>query len=259
MDGCADFDCNTFAILLDAARRTRVCLHPFSQRLGIGEAQAYGIQKAGLKLRYDRGERAIGYKLGFTSQAMRRQMGIQSANFGVLTDAMLVDPNLGLDKAPLTHPRAEPEVALKLAHEIGWPVNRGTVEGAIEACAVAIEIVDSRFHDYRFALNDNSADNSSAAAFILGEWRNWPAKLDGLEVALTLDGQVREKGDTSAALGHPVDALMEAVRLAHEQNNCLASGTIVLTGGLTSAHYIDGYRSVGAYIEGLGEVHCAIR
>src|ERR1700678_514524 len=100
---------------------------------------------------------------------MRRQMCVQSANLGVLTDAVLVDSNIGLDKVPLTHPRAEPEVALKLAHEIPWPADRGTVEGAIEAYAVAIEIVDSRFHDDRFALNDNTADNSSAAAFIF--WR----------------------------------------------------------------------------------------
>ena len=53
-------------------------------------ADAYRIQAMLVQRRFDRGERHIGWKLGYTSLAMREQMGIGEPNFGPLTDAMVV-------------------------------------------------------------------------------------------------------------------------------------------------------------------------
>ncbi len=50
------------------------------------QADAYAVQDAGLRLRTARGERICGAKLGFTSEAMRAAMGVNSPNFGWLTD-----------------------------------------------------------------------------------------------------------------------------------------------------------------------------
>ena len=54
----------------------------------LNEADAYRISAAKLALRH---RKKTGYKLGYTSEAMRRQMNIDSPNFGVLTDDLLVD------------------------------------------------------------------------------------------------------------------------------------------------------------------------
>ena len=61
----------------------------------LGIDDAYAIQQAGTQLRVERGERVVGWKLGYTSLAMRSQMGIDQPNLGPLTDAML----LGHDEA----------------------------------------------------------------------------------------------------------------------------------------------------------------
>ena len=51
---------------------------------------AYEIQQAGIDLRLAEGERLVGGKLGFTSVAMRRAMGVDSPNYGWLTGSMLI-------------------------------------------------------------------------------------------------------------------------------------------------------------------------
>jgi 2-keto-4-pentenoate hydratase len=47
-------------------------------------------------MRIDRGERQIGWKLGYTSVAMRQQMGVDAPNYGPLTDVMRVDTGADL-------------------------------------------------------------------------------------------------------------------------------------------------------------------
>lgn len=254
MNHLSDADIKHFADLLDTARQDRICIHPFAQRLGLCEADAYRIQSAGLARRRDRGQIPIGFKLGFTSQAMRKQMGVQSANFGILTNTMHLCTDEGLNTAMLTHPRAEPEVALRLAFEIRYPLERSKAERAIAACAPAVEIVDSRFHNYQFTLEDNIADNSSAAAFFLGAWQDIPLNFDHLKVRFSIDGDVVEEGDTSATMGGPLDALLEAARLAYVWGRTLAAGDIILTGGLTAAPYIQSGQIIGAHFDGLGDV-----
>jgi 2-oxo-3-hexenedioate decarboxylase len=259
MGGLSETDIGRFADLLDTARFARVCIHPFARRLGLDEADAYRVQKAGLMLRWNRGEVPVGFKLGFTSEAMRKQMGVLSANFGILTSAMLVDAGKGLNTTMLTHPRAEPEVALRLVRGLGYPVERRQAESAIGACAVAIEIVDSRFHNYQFALEDNIADNSSAAACVLGTWQEVPSNFDRLKVRFSIDGEVVEEGSSGAAMGGPVDALLEAARLANTWGHMLAANDIILTGGLTAAPHIRSGQTVGAHIGGLEEIVVAVR
>jgi 2-oxo-3-hexenedioate decarboxylase len=255
----AGFDPKFFAERLDAARRARVCLTPFAQSHGVTEAQAYAIQACGMTRRLKRSERLIGVKLGFTSEAMRRQMGIATANIGFLTNAMMITPAGGLDRSQLIDPRAEPEIVLRLGADLHWPADLQSAAAAVAACAPAIEIVDSRFQDYRFTLQDNIADNSSAAAFVLGEWRDWPCDLDDLNVRLTIDEAVVEEGNSSAALGHPLNALLEAARLAALQDRHLKAGEILLTGGLTAAPQIHVGQRVGTQIAGLGEVGFDVR
>jgi 2-oxo-3-hexenedioate decarboxylase len=181
----------------------------------------------------DHGEIPIGFKLGFTSQAMRKQLGVLNANFGILTNAMLVDADRGLDTTKLTHPRAEPEAALRLALALSCPVERRRAESAIGACAAAVEIVDSRFHNYQFALEDNITDNSSAAARVLDIWRDAPSNSIVLKSDSQLGSEIVEEDDSGAAMGGLVDALLEAARLANAWGHMLSADEIILTGGLT--------------------------
>lgn len=246
------------ARLLDLAAELGVCISPIARRHALDLPQAYEVQAALVARRIARGERLVGLKLGFTSQAMRAQMGIASPNIGWLTDAMAL-PNGGcLRLSRFTHPRIEPEVALKLGKDLHWPAGPDEIAAAVAACAPALEVVDSRFHNYKFTLEDNVADNSSAAGFVIGDWRRWPIEIGGRKVALHRDRQVAETGSTEAVMGHPLNSLLEGVRLAGEVGHPLRAGMIVLTGGVTSAHPAQGASHIGASFEGLGELGISI-
>lgn len=199
-------------------------------------ADAYAIQAATLRRR---GAAPVGFKLGYTSAAMREQMGIAHPNFGVLT----TQHRLAVDDAPidtlrLIHPRVEPEIALRLARELaGAGHTRASVSAHLDAVMPALEVVDTRYPDYRFQAVDNIADNSSSAGFVLGEALAWRDDLDlaALPVALHVDGTLVGEGRGADAMGDPLLALAWLAGFLAERGEAVPAGAIVLTGGLTRA------------------------
>ena len=236
------FDAAALAGVLDQAAQSRFPLTSLAELGGVDDRSAYTVQKALIERRLARGERLIGLKMGFTSEAMRQQMGVARPNCGWLTDAMLVPSGRSLSMGGCIHPRAEPEVAIRLGRDLG-----------VDACAAAIEVVDSRFRDYRFTWAENTADNSSACGLALGPWRAWPMELADREVRLRVDGECVERGTTMAVMGHPLKSLTEAVRLAIELGRPLQPGMIVLTGGVTAAPYLRPGRRIVAEVDGLDD------
>ena len=135
-------------------------------------ATAYAIQRALLALRLAAGERVVGWKLGYTSEVMRRQMGIDRPNFGPLTDWMLLGSGDAVDER-LVQPRVEPEIGLRLKTPLDArhvPVDRHRVAAAVEGAYACLEVVHSTWTGYRFNLEQNTADNSSA-----GQGGRWAA------------------------------------------------------------------------------------
>jgi 2-keto-4-pentenoate hydratase len=198
-----------------------------SRHPGFGIEQAYAVQAAGIDLRLAEGERIIGGKLGFTSRAMQRAMGVDHPNYGWLTDAMVIhDGVIPLDR--LIHPKVEPEIAFLLEEDLLAPVSVSDVMAAalVMPC---LEVVDSRFVGFRFLAPDNIADNSSAGMLVLGDPR-LPTRLELTGVVVSEDGAVRFTAAGAAALDHPGTAVAWMV------NHCerrLRQGQVVISGGLT--------------------------
>lgn len=199
------------------------------------------------------GQPACGIKLGYTSEAMRQQMGISEPNFGRLTVDM--DFSSGAN-APLVHPRAEPEVALRIARDIDPHADR-IVDPLklVDAVYPALEIVDTRYHDYVFRYEDNVADNSSAAGYVLGAPHRPEVLLDsGFAVRFAVDAQQDLAGHSSAALGGPIQALAWLLDELSGLGETLPAGAIILTGGLTPAPKLKKGEVVTAQFEALGSV-----
>jgi 2-oxo-3-hexenedioate decarboxylase len=210
-------------------------------------AAAYRIQHELIGHRLARGERLVGCKLGFTSKAKMAQMGVTEIIVGRLTDAMQVPDGADVDLARFIHPRIEPEVAFRL----GTDVTAGAdITECVDAVAPALEIIDSRYRDFRFSLPDVIADNTSAAAFVVGEWQPMRDVAD-LPVRLVVDGIDAETGSTAAILGHPLRALEELVGLAGKYDVALRAGDVILAGAATAAVPF-GPNRVEAHVEGLG-------
>lgn len=196
------------------------------------------------------GSPRVGIKLGFTSAAMRRQMNIATPNHGWL----LADMDLATARPRFIHPRIEPEIALLTRLPVGdAPLAGDGLLRTLDSVHPALEIVDTRYHEYRFTAADNTADMSSAAGFVLGP-AHPPARLrDACSVMLAADGATLGSGDDADAMGGPLEAFAWLVRQLAAAHEVLPAGSIVLTGGLTAAplivpgaHYIARFSTLGA-------------
>ncbi|MET7963153.1 2-keto-4-pentenoate hydratase [Micromonospora zamorensis] len=237
---------------LDVAAATATAIPQLAAETGLDVDAAYGVQAALLQRRVDAGERLVGLKMGLTSRAKMAQVGVDEVIWGRLTNEMRVPDGGVVDRAAYIHPRVEPEVAFLLDRlpEPGEPV--GDFASAVRAVAPAIELIDSRYADFRFSLPDVIADNTSAAAFVIGPWSPVPAGLDNLGVLLEVDGRVAQVGSTAAILGDPRRALDEGIRLAGRHGVRLESGWIFLAGAATAAVPLRPGAHVRAVVEKLG-------
>ncbi|TCB95855.1 4-oxalocrotonate decarboxylase [Micromonospora zingiberis] len=219
---------------------------------GLDVDAAYAVQAALVQRRLGRGERLVGLKMGLTSKAKMAQVGVDEVIWGRLTDLMRVPDGGTVDVSRFIHPRVEPEVAFLLDRlpEPGEPV--GDFTDAVRAVAPAIELIDSRYANFRFSLPDVIADNTSAGAFVVGPWSPVPDGLENLGVLLEVDGRVAQVGSTAAILGDPRRALDEGIRLAGRHGVRLREGWVFLAGAATAAVPLRAGAQVRAVVEKLG-------
>ncbi len=222
-------------------------------------ADAYAIQSLLAHRRQQRGERRIGMKMGLTSRAKMRQVGVNEMSWGRLTDGMLLEEGGEFARAGYIHPRLEPELAFLIGRPLSGKVTAAQAMAAVDGVAPAMELVDSRYLDFKFTLIDVVADNSSAAGLAIGSWCSPAQDLSNLGVVLEVNGRVIETASTAAILGHPVRALVAAARLAGQAGETLRPGDVVMSGGLTAAHAVSNGETVRATLQNLGFVSISVR
>nr|WP_103335712.1 fumarylacetoacetate hydrolase family protein [Amycolatopsis sp. CA-126428] len=221
---------------------------------------AYAIQDEALRQRRARGETLIGVKLGLTSRAKQERMGIDAPLLAWLTDAMVLPIGAPVPHDELIHPRAEPELVFVLGRRLAGPgVTAATALAAVDRVYGGIEVIDSRYADYRFTLPDAVADNGSSAYFSLGPVGVAPASLDlSLEAALLeVDGQIVDTATGAAVQGHPAEALALAANTLAARGLALEPGWLVLTGGMTDAVPLRPGSRLAAHFSHLGSLTLA--
>lgn len=235
----------TLAERVDTAARTATGIPQLSATKQISLAEAYAVQRASIARRLARGETRIGMKMGFTSRAKMVQMGLSDLIWGRLTDAMIVEEGGSLSLANYVHPRIEPEIAFLLKKPLAGRVTALAAQAAVEAVAVAMEVIDSRYENFKFSLTDVVADNSSSSGIVIGPWRAPDLDYANLGLILSFDGVARQIGSSAAILGHPLRSLVAAARMAGEAGEVLQPGEIVMAGGITAAEAL----TPGAWVE----------
>ncbi|WP_417255018.1 2-keto-4-pentenoate hydratase [Celeribacter sp.] len=242
------------AARLDHAIQSATATYQLPADQQVDAATGYAIQAMGIELRQGRGERVIGVKLGLTSRAKMEQVGVDEVTWGRLTDAMRREEGGTLVKADFIHPRAEPEIAFVLGRRLTGDVSLAEAALAIEAVAPAIEIIDSRYENFKFSLGDVVADNSSSAAFFIGPYARPDTDISNLGMVLSINGRPREVGSSAAILGHPLRSLVAAARMTARAGHVLEAGDIVLAGAATAAVPLDAGMQVEAEVQHLGRV-----
>jgi 2-oxo-3-hexenedioate decarboxylase len=243
-------DADLFARVLDEALVGKREIQPLTKTYGEFDlATAYDVQARGIELRKRRGEKIVGYKMGLTSEAKRRQMSLGAPIYGVLTDAMRVDDEVRA--ADGVHPKIEPEIAFVTARDLQGAITREQAFQALRSVAPALEILDSRFAGFKyFSLTDVVADNCSSWKFALGPLRK-PQRVDGLRMTMSVDGVKVQETDSNAISGHPLDSLVQLVSLLPHP---LPAGSIVLAGAATVAEPLRPGIEISLDVETLGSM-----
>lgn len=245
---------NQIAQTLDQAAFLARATQQISLKYPLNLEEAYAIQSISLGRRYRRGERWMGLKLGFTSKAKMEQMGVHDMIWGRLTDKMFYQNGGELNLSAFIHPRAEPEIAFRISKTIDQTLTLDNALEYVNGVGVAIEVIDSRYKDFKFSLEDVVADNCSSAGFTIGKWHPANTPVQDLDMRLIIDGEVVQQGNSNAILGNPLESLVAAARLARENGESLEEGAIILAGAATPAVYLKPNQRVEATAEGLGKV-----
>lgn len=249
---------NKIAESLDLAAHNAEAVPQLSAEKEINLEEAYAVQSISIARRYVRGERLVGLKLGFTSKAKMEQMGVHDMIWGRLTDKMQYKAGDAIMKSDFIHPRAEPEIAFMVKETIDTEITLDNAAEHVSGVAVAIEIIDSRYQNFKFSLEDVVADNCSSAAFVIGEWKEG-AEIKDISMSLVVNDVIIHKGNSNAILGNPWESFVAAARLASENGETLRKGDIILAGAATPAVYVDKGQSISAHAEGLGSVSLNVK
>ena len=244
----------TLARSLDVAAMHATGIQQISASVEITLAEAYEVQRLAIAERLKRGEKRIGLKMGFTSRAKMVQMGLSDLIWGRLTDGMLVEEGAQISLARYVHPRVEPEIAFLMKKPLAGIVTPLQALGAVEAVAVAMEIIDSRYENFKFSLSDVVADNCSSSGLAVGAWHAPEMDFSNLGLIMSFNGAARVVGSTAGILGHPLRSLVAAARMAAEGGEALNPGDIVMAGGITAAEALVPGTWVETEMQGLGRV-----
>ncbi|TQL47104.1 2-oxo-3-hexenedioate decarboxylase [Homoserinimonas aerilata] len=217
----------------------------------------YLVQEAIIRDKVANGDTVVGVKLGLTSRAKQKRMGIDSPLTAVVTQRMHLPAGVPVDMSRFIHPRIEPEIVFTMKHDLRGPgVTADAAMAAVGEVRAGFELIDSRYKDFSFALPDVIADNASSAGFYIGDIAHDPADLDlALEACIVrINGEVVDTATGAAVQGHPGEALALAANSLAARGQYIKAGDTVLTGGMTDAVFVNAGDEISAQFTNLGSI-----
>lgn len=247
------------AELLRTAQRDRTPVDPLTGTYPeIDATDAYEIQLINTRSRLeDDGVTVHGHKVGLSSKVMQKMMGVDEPDYGHLLSDMVLSEGTPVETGRYCYPRIEVEIGYVLGRSLpGEGCTTADVLAATEYIVPSIELIDSRIRDWKIGLADTIADNASSAGVVLGSARVRPADLDPADIAAVLHrgGEELARGNTSAVLGDPTEAVAWLARKVASYGVRLEAGHVVLPGSCTRAVDVRPGDEFRAEFEGLGSV-----
>jgi len=195
--------------------------------------QAYALQAEIARLREERGEKVIGYKIGCTSRAIQAQLGVNEPIFGRLFDKGCFRSGMRLSCSRFANLAVEGEVAVRLAKDLSGE------SLSAEECRDVIDEVQPVIELHHYVLPTGwprgewlIASGGMHAGFVLAETEThaWDQPTFGRSLTVRVDDVVVGSVADSASLPSPIESLRWlAARLAQFGLH-LRKGQVILTG-----------------------------
>ena len=197
-------------------------------------AEAYAIQSEWARLA---GQEVVGWKIAATSIAGQKHIGVDGPLAGRLLANRVLESGASISLTGNLMRVAEAEFAFRFARSLPKRDEPYTVEEVLAAVASlhpAIEIPDSRYHDFiRVGAPQLIADDACASWFLLGaatnaDWRS--VNLVAHKVDAYKNGALATTGSGINVLGDPRIALTWMANELRVYGEGLQAGELVTTG-----------------------------
>lgn len=257
MSALTTSDINTLTDIIEHAQSSGTEIVKLTDQFpSMTVADGYLVQDELLHRWTSSGRLVAGYKGGLTSKAKMQQMGVNVPAFGVLMSDTSVLDGGEVAFSSLIHPKVEAEIAFVTARELSGTVTIAEVIASTDFVMPAIEVIDSRYKDFKFDLPSVIADNTSAARYVTG---GSPRRIKDLDLRLV--GVLMERNGSligaaagAAVLNHPAASVVALVQWLADAGRALPAGSLVMTGGLTEAVAVNQHDHITARVQHLGMV-----
>jgi 2-oxopent-4-enoate/cis-2-oxohex-4-enoate hydratase len=220
--------------------------------------QAYALQRELEQALVERGERVVGYKVGFTTAALQERYGVTEPVLGFLLASGVFGSGDAVPLARFVAVGVEVEVAFLLKADLAGPgVTTASALLAVEGAMPSFELIDFRLSGTPRGV-DVVADGVYNNAIVLGRpltsVTGFDLALEG--VVFEQDGQIVATQTAAEVLGNPLVALAWAANTLGKTGRGLRAGDIVLTGSISKVLRPTAGQSVRAAFTRLGSVGC---
>ena len=203
----------------------------FKEKIKISNEDALFLQSKVTKLRIDRGEKVIGYKIGCVAKETQKKMGFTQPAWGTLWKSELYKSGVELNKKDYSNPAMEAEFGVKLNRDIDPKlVSFDYILNSIDSIYPLIEIHNLVFNGEEPYGAELLANNALHAGVILGPKNEFSKDQKITDLKLIYDNKTI---DTWTDKKWPFDMLSEVEWLVKEQakiNVILKKDDLILTG-----------------------------
>lgn len=222
---------------------------------------AYAVQEINTKRWLGSEERVLsGRKIGLTSVAVQKQLGVDQPDFGMLFADMEIQDGEDIPVGAVMQPRVEAEIAYVIAAPLtGGHITMVDLLASIGYVVPAIEVVGSRVADWDIRITDTIADNASSGLYVLGQSPKRVGDFDQrmCGMVMTKNNQPVSVGAGAACMGSPLNATLWLARTMAARGEPLGPGDVVLSGALGPFVAAEPGDVFEARINGLGSVRVA--
>ena len=210
---------------------------------------AYAVSAAITRRRIARGERPVGWKIGFTNRTIWDQYDVHAPIWAPVYDTTVRDvpfnEPIECGLGSLVEPRIEPEIVFRVAKSPAPGVEGEALFACLDGVAHGYEIVQSIYPAWRFKPADTAAAFGLHGRLFHGPFATvtgpdardeWPPRLEDFEIVLSRGGVEIDRGHGRNVLDGPLFALAHFVReLDKMTGERLKPGDVVTTGTVTKA------------------------
>jgi 2-keto-4-pentenoate hydratase len=247
-------------LLFMAAQSGKPCA-PVRTLIADGDADgAYTVQSINTVRGIQSGRRLVGRKIGLTSAAVQKQLGVHQPDYGMLFADMARNEGEDISLKDVMQPKVEAEIAFVLHGDLTEEqLTLADLLRAIDYALPSIEIVGSRIKNWDIRLTDTIADNASSGLYVLGsrpvQLSDFDARMAGM--VMERRGEPVSVGAGAACMGNPLTAALWLAKVMARVGRPLMAGDVILSGALGPMVSVAPGDVFDVRINGLGSVRAA--